>query len=136
MSKVISVEQSDGSTLVYSPKTDKTYRFPSFDESLRNDSDDGLWAEVHLSPMIAVACLKELANRNDPDAIRALKYRGVIPWEEGEKERLEEAGRIAIAKQQAGIRLCKEKGHVWEIKPDGDRTLHACTSCGQKIWYR
>ena len=126
----------DKPTYVLSQDTGKVYRFPSLTESARNCSDDELWMDVHFSPMDAVIYLKELANRDDPDAIRALKYRGVIPWEEGEKEALAEAGSIAIAKQQEGIQRCKEKGHVWEINPDGDRSLHACTSCGQKMWYR
>ncbi len=112
MSKVISVLQSDGSTLIHNSDAGTAYKLPSFEESLRRDNDHSLWAEVHMNPANAVHCLKELARRNDPDAIRALKYRGLIPWEEGEKERLAEAGRIAIAKQQAGIKRCKEKGHV------------------------
>jgi hypothetical protein len=78
MSKIISVEQADGSTIAHNVETGRTFRFPSHDEVVRNMSDHELWAEVHMGcGADAPAHLTELARRGDPDAIRALNHRGI-----------------------------------------------------------
>jgi hypothetical protein len=79
MTDVKTWKGADGADYAYSPESQKTYRFPTFEQSLLSDTDDELWAEVYTAPLNAVPCLKELAMRGDETAIRALNARGVTP---------------------------------------------------------
>ena len=77
---VTRTDLADGSTITTDHNTGKACRTPSLEQACRRDSDATLWMEVQLSPMIAVPCLEELARRGDPDAVNALKARGL--WKE------------------------------------------------------
>ena len=60
-----SVEQADGSTLVHDHTSGKTFRFPSFEESIRNMSEDEIYLELAFGSVDAAAYHKELERRKE-----------------------------------------------------------------------
>ena len=70
---IFSTEQADGSTLVRNAETGRTYRFPSFTESIRRMSEDEIYAELAFGSVDTQAYYRELARRGDAHSIKLLE---------------------------------------------------------------